>query len=252
MGRYFVWFLVEPSSLIVAGIILGAFLARLPFGRKLLWWSAMALFALGVLPFGGLLLAPLEQRFAVPTTLEQVDGIIVLAGAERPDLSAVYGEPQFDRYTDRLTTFLMLANRFGGARLLQSGGGGGDSGNQSDVARELLLGVGIDPTRITFERTSADTCESARLSFEQVKPLATERWLLVTSAAHMPRAIACFRAAGWRPIPYPTDYKQGGSFVSFWLFDNLSKLDLAAHEWLGLAYYRMSGLTDEFFPQPAR
>jgi uncharacterized SAM-binding protein YcdF (DUF218 family) len=251
MSRYAIWFAIQPSSLIAAGIICGAFLARFRLGRRMLWVSAMGLFVFGLLPVGGLLIAPLEDRFAVPTSLEQVDGIIVLAGAERTDLSAAHGQPQFDRYTDRLTTFLMLANRFPRARLLHSGGGGGIANNQSDVSRDLILGTGVDPARILFERESRNTCESATLSFAIVRPDPAQHWLLVTSAAHMPRAVACFRAAGWRPIPYPTDYKQGASFVSFWLFDNLEKLDLATHEWLGLLYYRGQGLITEVFPRPA-
>lgn len=251
MARYFFWFVLEPSSLIAAGIILGAFLSSARIGRRLLWWSAMALFAFGVLPLGGLLLAPLEQRFPAPKLDRAVNGIIVLAGAELPALSAYHGQPQFDGYTDRLTTFLMLANRFPVAKLLHSGGGAQSAGNQSDVARDLILGVGIPPERVEFERESRDTCESGHLSFDQMRPSSAETWLLVTSAAHMPRAVACFRAGGWRVLPYPTDYKQE-SFVSFWLFDNLSKLNFATHEWIGLAYYRLAGLTGEFFPAPDR
>jgi uncharacterized SAM-binding protein YcdF (DUF218 family) len=250
MSRYTIWFAVEPSSLLAAGIVVGAFLAHYRIGRRLLWWSAMGLFVFGVLPLGGLLIAPLERRFAAPSTLEQVDGIIVLAGAERPDLSAAHGQPQFDRYTDRLTTFMMLAHRFPHARLVHSGGGDDISGNQSDVSRELLIGVGLDAERMVFERDSRNTCESAKRSFEQVRPTAAQRWLLVTSAAHVPRAVACFRAAGWELTPYPTDYKQAESAMSFWLFENLEKLDLAAHEWAGLAYYRVTGLTGELFPRP--
>ena len=250
MFRYTIWFAVQPSSLIAAGIICGAFFSSFRLGRRLLWISAIALFVFGLLPVGGLLIAPLERRFSAPTALEHVDGIIVLAGAERTDLSRAHGQPQFDRYTDRLTTFLMLAHRFPEARLVHSGGGGDSVGNQSDVSRELILGTGVDSARIVFERDSSNTCESADRSFEEIKPEAAQNWLLVTSAAHMPRAVACFRAAGWRTIPYPTDYKQGSSVVSFWLFDNLEKLDFAAHEWLGLAYYRGAGLTAELFPQP--
>jgi uncharacterized SAM-binding protein YcdF (DUF218 family) len=250
--RYFLWFMLQPSALIASGIILGAFFVRTRYGSKLLWLSAMALFVFGFLPVGGLVIRPLEQRFESPSTLERVDGVVVLAGAELPELSALSGHSQFDRYTDRLTTFLVLAHRFPNARLVHSGGAGGSDENQSDVARALILGAGIDEARTTFERRSTNTCESARMSFEGIRPAAAEQWLLVTSAAHMPRAVACFRAAGWHPIPYPTDYKQGRRPLAFWLFDNLGMLDYAAHEWLGLAYYRLSGLTTEFFPAPDR
>ncbi len=37
---------------------------------------------------------------------------------------------------------------------------------------------------------------------------------------------------------------------SFQIADNLVLLDLAMHEWIGLAYYRLTGRTREFFPAP--
>jgi len=78
--------------------------------------------------------------------------------------------------------------------------------------------------------------------------------VVVTSAMHMPRAIACFRAAGWaRIIPQPDDYEafpSWGNLGTVRIVSRLTLLDLAAHEWLGLAYYRLSGRTTELFPAP--
>ena len=70
----------------------------------------------------------------------------------------------------------------------------------------------------------------------------------------MPRTIACFRAAGWTNIvPQPADYRVAlgvWNSGSFQIADNLALLDDATHEWLGLAYYRLSGSTRELFPGP--
>ena len=41
-----------------------------------------------------------------------------------------------------------------------------------------------------------------------MKPEPAERWLLVTSAYHLPRAVACYRAAGWDVIAYAADYRR--------------------------------------------
>jgi uncharacterized SAM-binding protein YcdF (DUF218 family) len=66
----------------------------------------------------------------------------------------------------------------------------------------------------------------------------------------MPRSVACFRAAGWEVTPYPADFSRGPGAFHFGLVDNLHDLDVAAHEWVGLAYYRLMGYTKELFPAP--
>jgi uncharacterized SAM-binding protein YcdF (DUF218 family) len=140
----------------------------------------------------------------------------------------------------------MLARRFPDAQLVHSGDTAPAS--QSVVARELLLGAGIDPARIVFESRSRNTCGSPRATRELVRADPAERWLLVTSAYHMPRAVACFRAAGWDVTPYPTDFRRGPDPLYFGLVENLDDLDQAAHEWVGLIYYRLRGFTNELFP----
>ena len=171
-------------------------------------------------------------------------GIIVLAGAEQIVLSVLYRQPQLGSMGDRLTTFLMLANQYPDARLIHSGS------LESATAKTLLLGAGVPNERIVFEDRSSDTCESAVRTRSLVDPQPGERWLLVTSAFHLPRAMACFRAVDWEVVPYPADFRRGASPLSLGLVDNLGDLDLATHEWLGLVYYRLRGYTRELFPAP--
>jgi uncharacterized SAM-binding protein YcdF (DUF218 family) len=103
---------------------------------------------------------------------------------------------------------------------------------------------------VTFETQSRNTCEGARFARELIRPATGTRWLLVTSAFHMPRAIACFRTVDWDVLPYPTDFKRGESLFYFSAMANLQELDLALHEWIGLAYYRLTRRTRELFPGP--
>jgi len=242
------WQLLKPSDWIVYTAVLGIALWRLAIGRRLVVAAVILLLVLGVLPTSWLLTFPLEQRFPVPANLDRVDGIVVLAGAERARESRLYGQPLLNSAADRLTTFLMLARRFPEARLVHSGDTVPDS--QSAVARELLLGAGIDPERIVFETKSRITCGSPRATLDVVAVDPSQRWLLVTSAMHMPRSVACFRAAGWDVTPYPTNFRVGSNPLSFGLPANLEGVDLAAHEWVGLLYYRLRGYTRELFPAP--
>ena len=80
-----------------------------------------------------------------------------------------------------------------------------------------------------------------------------EKWLLVTSASHMPRAIATFRAQGWHTIAWPVGYWTDGKLLGNVAFDfvgGLAFLHFGLREWVGLAAYRASGRTEELFPAP--
>ncbi len=144
--------------------VLGVVLWRLPIGRRLRVAAVVLVIVLGVLPTAWLLSSPLERRFPVPANLDRVDGIIVLGGAERAGLSKFYGQPLLNTAADRLTTFLMLARRFPDARLVHSGDTAPES--ESAVARQLLIGAGIDPQRIVFESKSRITCGSPRATLD--------------------------------------------------------------------------------------
>ena len=258
--RYVLWSSLSPSQLIVMVTILGALL--LPIGRgRLGRWLSMAggaaLLLLGVLPTAQYLLEPLQERFPQPNLPARLDGIVLMAGAEAPAKTERYGEPQLSRHGGRYTTALRLAQRYPQVKLVFVGGPfrDPDSGAlaQAGVARELLVSLGVDPRRLVFETRSTDTCDSAENALRLLGPRPTEAWAVVTSAAHMPRTMACFRAAGWEPIPQPADYQAdlGGLRTSvFRAAENLLSLDIALHEWIGLAYYRLSGRTLEFFPAP--
>ncbi len=107
--------------------------------------------------------------------------------------------------------------------------------------------------RVCWNRISRNTAENAAYTKELIKPKSGERWLLVTSAQHMPRAIGCFRKVGlsgrglsgrlarerhWN-LTEPMDFSKG-----------LAQLDSAASEWLGLVGYWLTGKTSELLPSP--
>lgn len=244
--NYAIWELIKPSQLILLAAIVGVVFWRTGIGRFCRSAAVLMILAFGLLPTAAFLMRPLETRYPIPAGLGSVDGIVVLAGAERTEISESLGQLQLDSSGDRLTTFLRLANEYPSARLVYSGA------RQAGAASELILGAGIDPGRIEFDDRSRDTCDSARYVPELAGPAEGETWLLVTSAFHMPRSMACFRAEGWDIVPYPTDFRRGANPWHFGLLDNLEDLDLAAHEWLGLAYYRIRGRTDALLPPPAQ
>ena len=131
-----------------------------------------------------------------------------------------------------------------------------DAAKEADYARSVFESLGIDKGRLIMERLSRNTQENAEFSKAIADPKTGERWLLVTSAYHMPRSVGLFRKAGFAVEPYPVDWRTGGgadllSFAKFAL-DGLERTDAAAREWMGLAAYSASGKIDELLPGPAR
>ena len=126
---------------------------------------------------------------------------------------------------------------------------------EGDFAGEALESLGIPKSRLTIERQSRNTLENAEFSKALVSPKPGERWLLVTSAYHMPRSVGLFRKAGFPVEPYPIDWRIGArddlfNFMNV-AVDGMSRTDIAVREWLGLIVYRLSGKTDALFPGPA-
>ena len=258
-----VWFIIQPTSacvlLIAAGLVLGLTRwARL--GRRLAWTGLVLLIVAGLSPLGNLLILPLEERFTRVQLDEQTrkpDGIIILGGAEQGAIARGRGAMAFNEAGERLLEGAMLARRFPGARIVFTGAQvrlfNAEKSAALSVA-ELLERLGIDRGRITLEARARNTYENAVFSKHLLKPKPAERWLLVTSAYHMARAVGCFRKVGFDVQAWPVDYRTAGIGDAKRVFDSLPwglrRVDFAVKEWLGLLVYRLTGRTTELFPGP--
>jgi len=130
---------------------------------------------------------------------------------------------------ERLKEALRLMRDHPHLRLVMSGWG--------DV--EMTLLGNIDDTlraHVEIEQNSLSTCGNAVSSVQLIAPGPGDRWLLVTSALHMPRAIGAFRKAGFPVEPWPVYEANAASWSA------------VLHEWLGLAAYRLLGCSEAFLP----
>ena len=210
-----------------------------------------------LLPLDSWLLEPLEDRFpplrVLPT---HVAGIVCLGGAVDPELTEARGLPSLNDAAERMTAFVTLALARPDARLAFTGGSGRvlrGRLSEAAVARGLFGGGGLGARSVTYENRSRTTSENAVDLAALLHPRPGETWILVTSAAHMPRAVAAFRAAGWPVLADPVGYKTAHSLVvelAPTLPQRMVRIDAAAHEWAGLLSYRLSGRTDRLLPGP--
>ena len=256
-------FFALPSNILIALGLLGVALMATRFahaGRGLAVTALVLIAIAGLSPFGNALILPLEERFPPWDAARGAPhGIISLGGALDTVISSVRGEVALNEAAERTVVIAELARRFPDARVVFTGGSGRlihDGVSEAQLAGRLFDSFGIAKERVVLEDKSRDTTENARFTRDIVQPKPGERWLLVTSAHHMPRSIGAFRAAEFPVEAYPVDFRTRGAIDLLRPFanvgDGLRRTDTAAREWVGLLMYRLTGRTNELFPTPAR
>lgn len=238
--------LVKPSNALFLTLALGLVLAlrRRRAGLALIALALVGGAACAYLPVGRALLAPLEVRTAFPGAVGPLDGIVVLGGFMRDDVpSALPLYLAAGNAPERLITGATLAHAHPSVPLILS------DGNDAPSAARHLVALGLDRERIVVEDRSRSTYENAAFAHALVAPQAGGRYALVTSAWHMPRALATFRAAGWPElVAIPVD--RMGAPDTIWRgvpldpTQGLRQADIAAREWAAVVYYRLTGRTD--------
>jgi uncharacterized SAM-binding protein YcdF (DUF218 family) len=245
------WLFAAPSRVLLLLALAGLAAGRR--GRALVAAALGAIAIVAIVPVGGLALAHLEAtfpRFAAPPRL---DGVLVIGGALDAEVLDAHPGSGFNPAIGRLFEAARLAKAYPQARIIDIGGPtpAPPGRAEADAAADVLVALGAPRERIEIERASRNTFENAIDAAALAKPKPGEVWALVTSAFHMPRAVGCFRAAGFVVIADPVDYHWlGQTKLGFDPVGGLEALDLAVHEYFGLASYRLLGRTDALLPQP--
>ncbi|MFN3624818.1 MAG: YdcF family protein [Hyphomicrobium sp.] len=256
-----VWLLLQPSMLIVVLLIGGVVLLGTRFQRTartaLIGAAALTVIG-GILPLSTWLILPLEERFPrADLSGPPIDGIVILGGAEEARVANGRHVHALNMAAERMTEGAALARRFPNARVVFTGGSTNivlGPAVEADAAATVLHDLGLEPHRLKLEREARNTLENAIYAKQLAGPKPGERWLLVTSAWHMPRAMGLFRKAGFDLEAWPVDYRTAGAddaFVPFYSpSEGLRRLDTAMREWVGLLANRITGQSDELFPAP--
>jgi uncharacterized SAM-binding protein YcdF (DUF218 family) len=242
------WFLTPLAwALLLAAA--GAALRRRRAGRWLAAGAAAVLVAFSMDVVADRLMAAVE-RGARSTYRPDVvyDAAIVLTGLVDASAARATGEAEMTGAVDRVLRAFELY-RGGRARFVLLSGGvvfpePGDVAESDRLAAKLAQ-WGVPSDRITVERSSRNTRENA---IESSRFAAARGWrtlLVVTSAAHAPRAIGCFRAVGLEPDLLPVDRRAGDGRGRSWLprAAALGKSTDALRELAGRTAYWVAGYT---------
>jgi uncharacterized SAM-binding protein YcdF (DUF218 family) len=255
------WLGLAPSNALLGLIALGALLIlfrRRIAGLLLIFPALLLLASIGLFRLDESLAQTLETRFPLwQDDGRPVDGIVVLGGSIRLGPSAVWNLLAMNGAADRLVAMADLGRRYPDAKLVFTGGYGsmfGHAVSEADIVARHSASLGLDPARVIFEALSRNTRENAVFTYDLVKPKPGERWLLVTSAWHMPRSMGLFRKAGWQVEAYPVGFTSapGQEDVAILpeLSEHLARFDMMAREWTGLLAAFIAGYSEALFPAP--
>jgi uncharacterized SAM-binding protein YcdF (DUF218 family) len=246
-------FAIEPLVWVLC-LLLGGLLSwsRWPrLGRGLAWGALVALLLSGWELIPNTLLRALESRYPPPPAAAEIHkyvGVVVVGGAlSNSALWTVHRQVALNANAERMTTAVSLALKYPHLRLLYTGGIATvtpEGLTEAVRARMFFDQMGVDPARVLYEDRSRTTYENAYYSAGVPGVNKHDKWLLLTSAYHMPRTMGVFLKVGWNVTPYPVDYRSAApsSWSDFSLHDGPGSWELALHELLGYLAYRLNGM----------
>lgn len=240
--NYLLWALFGPAAWFVWLTLLTAiflFCGALRSARGAIALLALWTLLFAILPTGNWLMSRLEAAYPRPAALpDRIDAVAVLAGAEQLRASALSGSLEVGPHGERVSEALALAQVYPSAKIWIVGGVNRQGSRDVDWTADYWRRAGLPQSRIGKITGTLDTCANARGIAEA---LPGKRVLLVTSGFHMPRAMACMKAAGVDAIAYPVDRQASDREFSPAFIENVERADLALHEYVGLAWYRLRG-----------
>lgn len=237
-----------PVIAIWAGIVFWVagwrILARMGFAV-----SALIPVAVMVAPVDHWLLRGLEDRFAANPQIASPAGLVMMTGGEQAVLALRHDQVAVNAAGDRILALIALAHRHPEAMVLITGGQGRRDLQalplrEAEIAARAVIDSGIAPERVITETQSRNSAESAQASLALVQEIGRAGdWVLVTSAAHMPRAVMSFCTAGWQSIlPFPVDFTE--TYPQWFAGDYREKLTAirtGLHERIGALVYDLTG-----------
>lgn len=242
---------VVPLNLSIALLVVGAvlFITRhrktgLFFAVSGIAWALFWSLPASSLWAGG----RLEQLYphTLPDALPPAEAIVVLGGNTANSRQNWFEPYDADTASPRVDTAALLYQTQRAPRIVLSGAALDGSLSEAEVMARTLEQSGVPEQALILEKNSYTTYENAVYTRRILDEHGINRVLLVTSALHMPRALAVFRKQGIAAIPAPSRPQivvPSDPTFSFWQPDvrALSASRSIIKEYVGLVVYWLRG-----------
>ncbi|MFW3372718.1 ElyC/SanA/YdcF family protein [Aliarcobacter butzleri] len=240
--------------------IISAFLLPVPIGIILLFLAlffllrnsykkAKIFLVLGFLWFAllsnqtisNMIISPLENAYSsLINAPKDIEYILVLGNGHKTNenfpITSELNTTAINRLVEGIRHYKNLQN----AKLIVSGYAYDDVNSHAQMQKKLALSLGVNEADIITLDTPKDTKEEA---IETKKIVGNQKLILVTTASHMKRASMIFKKEGLNILQSPTNHKYFISTYpsSYFSAENIKKVELAFHEYLGIVYSYIKG-----------
>lgn len=176
---------------------------------------------------------------------QNINRIVVLGGGIGGNKSLppnmTLNAASLSRLIESIRLYKILSKKNENVMLILSGGRVFKSPAIAGQMQNTATLLGVPKNHISLEDGAKDTHEEA--IFLQRK-LGSQPFILVTSAYHMPRAMALFKSLHMHPIAAPTQFLGYRSNLMKHFLPSASNLlasDTAIHEYLGILWAKLQG-----------
>lgn len=252
LSKLLPWMILPPGLVVelLCGVLLALWLKKTRLAAVFAGLALAVLWGASMPVVAGRLYAGLEGDYpAVPLSQVPAGGCVVLLGGVISAPAAPRVDADFNEAIDRVYKTAQLY-RAGKAPLVIVTAGNQpwshSETHEAELIRDLLVEWGVAPDDVMLEGSSRNTRENAVYSRHLIDAVNCRQPLLVTSAAHMRRAVGAFRAVGVPVTPVPTDFRvadtQDPTAMDFLPSAGaLAMTSEALREWLGRWVYRVQG-----------
>jgi uncharacterized SAM-binding protein YcdF (DUF218 family) len=244
-------FFINPLYILSLVILIQLFIIFFLQSKKLvIFFSKLFLILFlffGYSPLSNFLLSKIED-YIQPSKypIQQLTGVVVLGGSfEKGSESKERNEVFINSSAERLTKALEIYKKNPRVFILFSGFSNAikpQGWSESDMAKKFFLDQGVRIDNLIFENQSRNTFENIKYSKDIIANY-KGTWGLVTSAHQMPRSFFAFKKQGLILEPINVDYKTGTSrmfWINFDISSGLSNWSIIFHEFIGIAYYKVT------------
>ncbi|HEX7597641.1 MAG TPA: ElyC/SanA/YdcF family protein [Polyangia bacterium] len=251
---------LQPYSVLFAVILAGLILLRFSKRQRLAKVLLVVGFALLTLsssrPVAHMIAGPLEAAYppflagttqageSLPDGSPAPRWVVVLGGGHSDSSSLAPLQALSTPALVRLAEGIRLQRLLPGSKLVLSGGNPHGK-SEASIMAAAAVSLGSPPDCMVLEPDSLDTIDEVRA----LRPiLGQDRFALVTSATHLPRAMVMFKKAGMNPIPAPTEFLISDDP---WTIDRILgwiphpgpgvMIERSWHEYLGIAWAKLHG-----------
>ncbi|OGR03906.1 MAG: hypothetical protein A2511_08235 [Deltaproteobacteria bacterium RIFOXYD12_FULL_50_9] len=233
-GLYFLWFTKRHNV-----------------GKSLVTLSGLLLLLCSSMVFGFLSLRPVETQYRPYGLGFEIDGpagkypvkyVVVLGGGQHSQAGLPLTSFLTHESLVRLIEGIRINRQHKESRLVLAGGKGLDSMPEAETMQAIALDLGVKAEDMIVEAQGRDTAEQVKFIQNIV---GDSLFVLVTSAAHMPRAMALFAKNGLKPIPAPTgqysrDMRGFRPDILFPRAEGVRMVERAIYEFLGTWWARLT------------